>query len=69
MLVAIHSIRERIDKELTNQITTSVNYGSQKKYFYKYCVGNSRLDEVHAAVLDVKLHHLDDDNEWRMKVA
>lgn len=45
------------------------NYGSQKKYVFKYKGKNSRLDEMHAAVLDVKLRHLDDDNKHRQEIA
>ncbi|MBQ2596306.1 MAG: DegT/DnrJ/EryC1/StrS family aminotransferase, partial [Oscillospiraceae bacterium] len=33
------------------------NYGSQKKYVFKYKGRNSRLDEIQAAVLDVKLKY------------
>ena len=45
------------------------NYGSQKKYVFKYCGRNSRLDEIQAAVLDVKLKYLDADNALRQKIA
>ena len=45
------------------------NYGSQKKYVFKYRGRNSRLDEIQAAVLDVKLRHLDEDNRLRQQVA
>ena len=45
------------------------NYGSQKKYVFKYCGRNSRLDEIQAAVLDVKLKHLDEDIAIRKEVA
>ena len=45
------------------------NYGSQKKYVFKYCGRNSRLDEIHAAVLDVKLKYLDEDNAHRQRMA
>ncbi len=50
-------------------IRSLANYGSSKKYVFKYCGRNSRLDEVQAAVLDVKLRHLDNDNRLRQKVA
>lgn len=57
------------DKELADCIRALANYGSQKKYVFKYKGKNSRLDEIHAAVLDVKLRHLDDDNKHRQEIA
>ena len=45
------------------------NYGSTKKYVFKYVGRNSRLDEIQAAILDVKLKHLDEDVELRKQVA
>ena len=57
------------DKELADCIRALANYGSQKKYVFKYKGKNSRLDEIHAAVLDVKLRHLDEDNKHRQKIA
>lgn len=57
------------DKELADCIRALANYGSQKKYVFKYKGKNSRLDELHAAVLDVKLRHLDEDNKYRQKIA
>lgn len=57
------------DKELADCIRALANYGSQKKYVFKYKGKNSRLDEIHAAVLDVKLRHLDEDNEHRQEIA
>lgn len=56
-------------KELADCIRALANYGSQKKYVFKYCGRNSRLDEIQAAVLDVKLRHLDEDNHLRQQVA
>ena len=56
-------------KDLADCIRALANYGSQKKYVFKYCGRNSRLDEIQAAVLDVKLRHLDEDNRLRQKVA
>ena len=50
-------------------IRALANYGSQKKYVFKYKGKNSRLDEIHAAVLDVKLRHLDEDNAHRQMIA
>ena len=57
------------NEELAECIRTLANYGSQKKYVFKYCGRNSRLDELQAAVLDVKLRHLDEDNRLRQQVA
>jgi dTDP-4-amino-4,6-dideoxygalactose transaminase len=57
------------DKELADCIRALANYGSQKKYVFKYKGKNSRLDEIHAAVLDVKLRHLDEDNAHRQEIA
>lgn len=45
------------------------NYGSQKKYHNKYQGINSRLDEIQAAVLLVKLKYLDEDNAKRRETA
>lgn len=57
------------DKEVADCIRALANYGSQKKYVFMYKGKNSRLDEMHAAVLDVKLRHLDDDNKHRQEIA
>lgn len=57
------------NKELADCIRALANYGSSKKYVFKYCGRNSRLDEIQAAVLDVKLRHLDEDNRLRQQVA
>lgn len=57
------------DPELAATICALANYGSQKKYVFKYAGRNSRLDEIQAAVLDVKLKYLIEDNAHRKKVA
>lgn len=57
------------DPELADTVRALANYGSQKKYVFKYCGRNSRLDEIQAAVLDVKLKYLDEDNLHRKQVA
>ena len=57
------------NQELAECIRALANYGSTKKYVFKYCGRNSRLDEIQAAVLDVKLRHLDEDNCLRQQVA
>lgn len=57
------------DDELAAAIRALANYGSQKKYVFKYAGRNSRLDEIQAAVLDVKLKYLDEDVRKRQVVA
>jgi len=57
------------DLELAAVIRTLANYGSLKKYVFKYCGRNSRLDEIQAAVLCVKLKHLLEYNAHRKEVA
>ncbi len=57
------------DQELAAVIRALANYGSQKKYVFEYAGRNSRLDEIQAAVLDVKLKYLEEDNEHRRVVA
>lgn len=57
------------DDELAAVVRAVANYGSQRKYVFKYCGRNSRLDEIQAAVLDVKLKHLDEDVAIRKQVA
>ena len=55
--------------ELANTVRSLANYGSSKKYVFPYRGRNSRLDEIQAAVLNVKLCHLDEDNAHRAKIA
>lgn len=57
------------DEELAKAVRALANYGSQRKYVFKYAGRNSRLDEVQAAVLDVKLKYLVQDNAHRKTVA
>lgn len=57
------------DKELADTIRALANYGSQKKYVFKYKGRNSRLDEIQAAILDVKLNYLDQDNTRRKEIG
>lgn len=57
------------DEELANVIRSLGNYGSSVKYVFDYQGRNSRLDEIQAAVLDVKLKYLDGDNERRKAIA
>lgn len=57
------------DEALATAVRTLANYGSSKKYVFKYTGRNSRLDEIQAAVLDVKLKYLVEDNAYRKMVA
>jgi dTDP-4-amino-4,6-dideoxygalactose transaminase len=57
------------DKDLADCIRTIANYGSVKKYVNRYKGINSRLDELQAAILRVKLQRLDVDNEKRRVIA
>lgn len=57
------------DRELADVVRALGNYGSQKKYVFKYSGRNSRLDEIQAAVLDVKLKYLNEDNEHRVAIG
>ncbi len=57
------------DPELAAAVRALANYGSQKKYVFKYTGRNSRLDEIQAAILDVKLKYLDEDITKRQEVA
>ena len=57
------------DPELAAAIRALANYGSQRKYVFKYSGRNSRLDEIQAAILDVKLKYLDEDITKRQEVA
>lgn len=57
------------DSELAKIIQSMRNYGSQKKYYADYIGINSRLDELQAAFLNVKLPHLDEENNKRTAIA
>ena len=57
------------DEQLAATVRTLANYGSSRKYVFDYCGRNSRLDEIQAAILGVKLNHLDEDNERRRVIA
>ncbi len=57
------------DSTLANAIRALRNYGSHRKYYNKYKGINSRMDEIQAAVLRVKLKHLDKENERRQQIA
>ena len=57
------------DHELASIIRALANYGSSKKYVFKYAGINSRISEMDAAILDVKLKYLDEDNKNRQRLA
>ncbi len=57
------------DALLAKTIRALANYGSQEKYVNQYQGLNSRLDEIQAAVLDVKLKYIDAENARRREIA
>ncbi|MBQ8282605.1 MAG: DegT/DnrJ/EryC1/StrS family aminotransferase [Paraprevotella sp.] len=57
------------DQELASVIKALANYGSQQKYIFKYTGINSRMSEMDAAILDIKLKYLDADNAKRQQLA
>lgn len=57
------------DAELAERIRAMGNYGSKEKYVHEFKGQNSRLDEIQAAFLSVKLPHLDTWNEERRRIA
>jgi dTDP-4-amino-4,6-dideoxygalactose transaminase len=57
------------DAEFANIVRSLGNYGSEAKYQHRYAGINSRLDEMQAAILAIKLKHLDDENARRRAIA
>ncbi len=57
------------DESLYNKIKALANYGSAVKYHHIYQGLNSRMDEIQAAVLDIKLKYLDADNNYRREIS
>ena len=57
------------DLKLAKAVRTLGNYGSSRKYVFDYQGKNSRMDEIQAAALDVKLKYLDEDNARRKEIA
>lgn len=57
------------DGTLAEMIRALGNYGSSKKYVFNHCGRNSRMDELQAAILSVKLRHLEEDNRHRRTIA
>lgn len=57
------------DKEIAKKCKVYRNYGSEKRYYNKYIGYNSRLDELQAGLLRVKLSHIDELTKEREKIA
>lgn len=57
------------DDELASVVRSIANYGSSRKYVFDYVGRNSRIDDIQAAVLTVKLKYLDADNARRREIA
>ncbi|MBR1518725.1 MAG: DegT/DnrJ/EryC1/StrS family aminotransferase [Prevotella sp.] len=57
------------DKQIADIVRAMANYGSSRKYVFDYKGRNSRMDEIQAAVLSVKLKHLDEENRRRREIA
>lgn len=57
------------DEDLADVCRALGNYGSARKYIFQYKGKNSRIDELQAAVLDVKLKYLDEENQRRKEIA
>lgn len=57
------------DDELAATVRALANYGSARKYVFRYRGRNSRMDEIQAAVLSVRLRYLDEDNAERRRIA
>lgn len=57
------------DTELADTIRALANYGSKQKYVFKYAGFNSRMSEMDAAILGIKLKYLDEDNHKRQQLA
>lgn len=57
------------DAGLAEVVRALGNYGSRQKYVHEYLGRNSRMDEMQAAMLDVKLNYLDADNQKRKDIS
>ena len=57
------------DDELANRMRIIANHGQEKKYYHKVLGCNSRLDTIQAAILNIKLKHLDSYSANRKIIA
>ena len=57
------------DIELASVVRTLANYGSSRKYIFDYCGYNSRMDEIQAAFLSVKMDYILEENQRRRDIA
>lgn len=57
------------DAELADMVRALGNYGGSRRYYYEEQGMNSRIDEIQAAILRVKLPHLDEENSRRNHIA
>jgi dTDP-4-amino-4,6-dideoxygalactose transaminase len=57
------------DETLAQRIRALRNYGSSEKYVFDYQGYNSRMSEIQAAILNVKLPYLESENSWRKNIA
>lgn len=57
------------DEVIYQKVKALANYGSDRKYHHIYKGLNSRLDEIQAAILDIKLPYLDADNKRRREIS
>lgn len=58
-----------ISKKLAGEVAQMRNYGQSQKYHHEYLAWNSRLDTIQAAILLIKLEHLDKWNKARRRIA
>ena len=57
------------DAHLAKTVRTLANYGSSQKYVFDYCGYNSRMDEIQAAFLSVKINYIVKENRCRQEIA
>lgn len=57
------------DPELAATVRALANYGADRRYHNLYCGFNCRMDSIQAAMLMVKLRHLDEENDYRRQIA
>lgn len=57
------------DESITKKINMMINHGSKKRYYHEFIGDSSRLDNIQAAILNVKLKYLDQWNDSRRKIA